>query len=183
MSTKNHLYVGAGHSNTDPGATTKGNSFTEAQLVTELRNLVVAKIREKGASVVTDGEGSINQPLSKAIELANNCSLVRIELHLNAADSPSARGVECLSIETQRPLAQKLAQAIAKKMDIRLRSEGGWKPDKAPGLPHPRLGFCQYAEGIIVECFFLSNPEELKKYLNRKDEVAAAIAETLLANC
>ena len=181
MSTKNHLYVGAGHSNTDPGAITKGNSFTEAQLVTELRNLVVAKIREKGASVVTDGEGSINQPLSKAIELANNCSPVRIELHLNSFNLPSASGVECLSLETQRPLAQKLAQAIAKKIGIRLRGEGGWKPDTAGA--HRRLAFCRGAEGIIVECFFLANPEELKKYLNRKDEVAAAIAETLLANC
>jgi len=74
MTTKNCFYIGAGHSNTDPGATTKGNSFTEAQLVTELRNLVVANMRAKGASVVTDGEGNTNQPLSEAIKLANNCS-------------------------------------------------------------------------------------------------------------
>jgi N-acetylmuramoyl-L-alanine amidase len=182
MTTKNCFYIGAGHSNTDSGATTKDNSFTEAQLVTELRNLVVAKIRAKGASVVTDGEGSTNQPLSEAIKLANNCSLARIELHLNAADSSSAAGVECLSLEKQRPLAQKLAQAIAKEMDIRLRGEdGGWKPDNAGA--HIRLAFCQKAEGIIVECFFLTNPEELKKYLKRKDKIATTIAETLLANC
>ncbi len=182
MTTRNCFYIGAGHSNTDPGATTKDNSFTEAQLVTELRNLVVANMRAKGASVVTDGEGNTNQPLSEAIKLANNCSCARIELHLNAFNSPNAAGVECLSLKTQRPLTQKLAQAIAKEMDIRLRGEdGGWKPDNAGA--HPRLAFCREAEGIIVECFFLTNPEELNKYLNRKDTVATTIAETLLANC
>jgi N-acetylmuramoyl-L-alanine amidase len=181
MTTKKCFYIGAGHSNTDPGATTKDNSFTEAQLVTELRNLVVANMRAKGASVVTDGEGNINQPLSEAIKLANNCLLARIELHLNAFNSPNAAGVECLSLEKQRPLAQKLAQAIAKEMDIPLRGkEGGWKPDDAGHLP--RLAFCREANGIIVECFFLTNPEELKKYLNRKDKVATTIAETLWAN-
>jgi N-acetylmuramoyl-L-alanine amidase len=170
------FYVGAGHSNYEPGAV--AGNLREADLMTELRNLVAERLKATGAEVVTDGEGSTNLPLSTAINLARTCPSGAIELHLNAG-SAVARGVECLSLPDQKPRAQSLARAIGAALQIPLRGDQGWKSDSEG--QHSRLGFCREGHGIVVECFFLSNPDELHKYQADKAALAKAIAEALLA--
>lgn len=143
------IYVGAGHSGTDPGAVAHG--YREADLATELRDMVAARIRAAGVAVMTDGEAGQNKSLAESITLANGCGPNRIELHLNSA-TPAAKGVECLSLEAQRPLARKVAGAIAEVMEIPLRGREGWKSDSEG--QHPRLAFCREGGGVVTECFF-----------------------------
>lgn len=169
------FYVGAGHSNVDPGAV--AGALKEAELVMELRNLVAAGLREKGATVVTDGEDKTNLPLPDSITLAKTCHSGRIELHLNSA-TPAANGVECLSLVEQCPQSRIIAKAIADTLSLSLRGDKGWKPDTSG--QHSRLAFCRKAHGIVVECFFLSNPEELQKYAAGKQGAAKAIAAALI---
>ncbi len=169
-------YIGAGHSNSDPGAVAGQES--EAELMTELRNLVASEIRHAGYTAVTDGEGSLNQPLGKSIELAKTCTATRIELHVNSVESPVAKGVECLSLPDHKKKSQAIAKAIGDTLRINVRGDSGWKPDTAG--QHSRLGFCREAEGIVVECFFLSNPAERQTYRMHKNDVAKAIASTLI---
>lgn len=170
-------YVGAGHSQKDPGATASG--YTEAELVTELRDHVARALRDAGAAVMTDGEGDANLPLPQSIALARQCALARIELHLNS-DTGGASGTECLSLPGQKPLAQAVGQAIQGVLSLPLRGEHGWKPDSAG--QHSSLGFCQKGHGVVVECFFLSNAKDLATYLPQKEEVAQAIAAAMLGS-
>lgn len=168
------IYVGAGHSDTDPGAVAKG--YTEADIAERFRNKVVAGLKLRGLEVVSDGEGTTNLPLKDAIRLAKTCTGPRVEIHLNAAANPKAAGVECLSKEKHKPLAQRLCKAVNKITGFPIRRDGGWLIDT--GGNRPRLGFCE-ADGLILELCFISNPEELAKLLGEMDRLAAEIVNVL----
>lgn len=166
--------VTAGHGAGDPGAVARTGE-TEAALMTELRDIVTAKLQVMGHKVKTDGARWQNLPLVHALTLVPGAD-VAIELHTNAVESPAARGVEVISLPAQKEMARTIARRIAHTLEIPVRGAGGWidQSQSARG----RLGFVR-AGGLVVEVFFISNPEELAKYLDRKWLVASAIAESL----
>lgn len=168
------LTVTAGHGAGDPGAVAKTGE-TEAALMTELRDKVADLLRADGHQVKTDGAPWQNLPLVHAITLVPGADIA-IELHTNAVENPAAKGVEVISMPSQKPEAWRIAQAISRVMEIPLRGEAGWidQTKSARG----RLGFVR-AGGMVVEVFFLSNPEELAKYLDRKTLVARVIADAM----
>ncbi len=161
----------AGHSEEDPGAVYSGH--TEQDLMTNLRDLVAGILLDRGHKVLTDGTRWLNLPLPYAMSLVPG-SDVALELHTNAVVDPTAKGVEVVAMPGQKAKAQRLAKAIADVLEIPLRGERGWidQTKTARG----RLGFVRVG-GMVVETFFLSNPGELRKYLERKDLVAKAIAD------
>lgn len=165
--------VTAGHGENDPGAV--AGKLTERDLMAELRNLVAARLTEMGHTVRVDGKGLQNLPLVHALTLVPGAACA-IELHTNAAVSPEACGVEVVAMPQAKARAQRLASAIAKVLGTRVRGEAGWidQSQSARG----RLGFVR-AGGMVVEAFFLSNPAELAKYLERKAQVADAVAAAL----
>lgn len=172
-----NVTITAGHGGNDPGAVAKTGQ-TEAQLMTELRNIVAGKLRATMQHTVrTDGAGWQNLPLVHALTLVPG-SDIALELHTNAHDNSAASGVEVISLPAQRAQAQRIAQAIARVMEIRVRGDNGWidQSQSARG----RLGFVRLG-GMVVEVFFLSNPAELAKYEQRKWRVASAIVEAILA--
>lgn len=73
--------------------------------------------------------------------------------------------------------AQAIARAISNTTGSRLRGDGGWIDQSQS--KRGRLGFINQADGLIVELFFISNNEELAKYLSVKWLVAKAIAATI----
>lgn len=166
--------VTAGHGDKDPGAVSKTGE-TEAKLMMDLRDIVADKLRKMGHEVKTDGAKWENWPLVRALKLIPQ-SDTAIELHTNASENTAARGVEVISLPAQREMARTLARRIAHTLEIPVRGAGGWidQSQSARG----RLAFVN-AGGLIVEVFFLSNPEELAKYHDRKWLVASAIAESL----
>ncbi len=166
--------VTAGHGDKDPGAVAKSGE-TEARLMTELRDIVAGKLRSMGHEVKTDGAKWENWPLVRALGLIPQ-SDVAIELHTNAFISEKAGGVEVISLPAQKEMARNLARRIAHTLEIPVRGAGGWIDQSASA--RGRLAFVN-AGGLIVETFFISNPMELSRYLDRKWLVASAIAETL----
>lgn len=168
------IVITAGHSIADPGAVAGG--LTEADICTDFRNLVAHYLRKDGIPFVTDGKDGENLPLAKAIALVRaNPSALSVEFHCNAAANPAATGVESLSSETGKAIGAALCQAIADAIGIKNRGAKG----EAAGQ-HSRLGFVQ-AGGIIVELFFISNPQDVRRYLDRKWLVAKAVAGVLAA--
>lgn len=171
--------VTAGHSDKEPGNTWGGH--TEAKLMDELGHLVAQNLRMAGHTVSQDGEIGENWPLSEAIRLIQNADLA-IELHTNAVNNPRAHGVEVVAMPSRKRQAQILAQAIGKAMEIPLRHERGWydandhRRARDWNLP---AAFVRHG-GLIAEVFFQSNAEELAKYLQRKEDVARAIAAAAL---
>lgn len=173
------VFVSAGHSNADPGATTKVNGpdgrtviVREADIAAEFRNMVSYYLTEREVPHETDGKGTVNIPLRDAVAKARKHPL-GVEFHCNAAGNPTATGVETLQASDDTILGAKICIAIAGALNIRNR---GAKPENAG--QHHRLAFVQ-AGGIIVELFFLSNPTDLAKYQARKWVAARAVADVL----
>ena len=167
------IVLTAGHSSTDPGACSGG--YTEAGLMLELRDVTAEMLRDMGHVVIEDGGDGDNLPLRHAISLIEQ-GAIAVELHTNASDNPTARGVEAISLPDQRRLSQRLAQRVADVLGTRVRGAGGWidQSQSARG----RLGYVN-AGGVILETFFISNPMERATYFERLPDVAMAIADTL----
>ena len=166
--------VTAGHGGNDPGAVA-ATGQTEAALMTELRDIVTHKLWAMGHTVRNDGGWRENLPLPYAMTLVPGCDAA-IELHTNASVNKTARGVESVSLIPQRELSRTISRRIAHVLETPVRGAGGWidQSQTARG----RLGFVRVG-GIVVETFFISNPEELARYDARKWLVATAIAEAL----
>jgi N-acetylmuramoyl-L-alanine amidase len=165
------ILVSAGHGGTSPGASYFGH--TEAALMLELRNYVSMRLLERGHAVMQDGGDHENLPLPEAVKLIKGMD-VAIELHTNAA--PGGAGVELVSLPRHKAQAQKIARAIGRALSIPVRRDGGWM--RQEDTPHGSLAFVR-AGGMVVEVFFLSNRDELDRYLKAKHDVAEAIAEAL----
>jgi N-acetylmuramoyl-L-alanine amidase len=167
------IFVGAGHGEGDPGAV--NGSWREADLATRLRDKIAAILITRGMTVKTDGPVGVNQRLSQSIAIAKTCDIA-VELHFNAGPS-TAQGVEVLSLPSDKSLSQDLAQTIAFLTKSPVRGEGGWKSDSSG--QHHRLGFCREGGGVVVEVAFISNNNEMKRYLDREGDIADAIARAL----
>lgn len=166
-----NIFISAGHSNADPGAV--NGSVTEAHIVTDFRNMVAHYLREAGVQFASDGDGNDNKPLAQAVKLIKRGDLA-VEFHCNASSNPTATGVETLSGPKDKTIGAAICQTIAETLNIRNRGA----KDEGSGQ-HSRLAFVQ-AGGIIVELFFISNPTELRAYLDKKWLVARAVAKKLL---
>lgn len=164
------LFISAGHSHSDPGASAFG--FTEADICLDFRDLLADYLRDK-LVFSKDGERGKNLPLRQAVRMAAKHDLA-VEFHCNAA-GPLASGVETLSHPEHYPLGTKLCQAVAKVLGIPNR---GAKPEDSG--QHSRLAFISDGGGIIVELFFLTNKSDLSKYIAKRGEVVKAIGEVLL---
>lgn len=166
------IFVSAGHSNVDPGATAFGRR--EADIAVEFRNLVSFYLTRDGVPHELDGHGTENLPLSTAAARARRHP-IGVEFHCNAASSSAATGAECLSGQKDVVLSAQISAAIANALGIRNR---GAKPENAG--QHSRLAFVQ-AGGIIVELFFLTNRLDLAAYDARKWVAARDVAAVLTA--
>lgn len=171
----NKVTITAGHGGKDSGAVAKDGT-TEASIATEMRNIIKYYLEKEGVTVVTDGIGNQNLPLKEAVKLIKG-SKIAIELHCNASSNIKARGVECLARPQHKSISQKIAKAIADVMEIPLRGDKGYQPENAG--QHKRLAFVSNG-GIIVELFFISNPDELEIYKSKKWLIGKAIANELL---
>lgn len=166
--------VTAGHSNTDPGAVSGKDK--EADFVVKVRNAVELYLLRAGLTVKTDGTGSINLPLTNAIQIIRGSSTA-IEFHLNASSNPQANGVETIALPEDKKLAQEISKAIAGVTGSRLRGKDGWidQSDSARG----KLGFVSNG-GLIVELGFISNPQEFAVLQAKYWLVAKAVADVII---
>ncbi len=170
------VFIGAGHSNQDPGAVSADRVLRESSLAVQLRDAIAANLFLREVPHKTDGAPGMNSPLRDSIAIAKTCDGPRIELHMNAGP-PTAKGIECLSLKESYSLAQKLAKAIWDNTKSPLRGDRGWKDQS--GGQHHRLAFCVDAKGIIVEVEFISNRSAMTKYLSTREAIAVSIADVL----
>lgn len=167
------LLISAGHSNTDPGAVFGG--YKEAELATELRDLIVKELDKTPIKILTDGKTGDNKPLREAISLIKSSDLA-VEIHFNAAGSAFAQGVESISLKDKKEISQKLSASVSSVIGSRLRGDSGWidQSQSARG----KLGFVQ-AGGIITEICFITNTLEMQCYQANKLKLARVWALTL----
>lgn len=167
------MFISAGHSNSDPGAVSGGRR--EADIAVEMRNIVSFYLTRAGIKHQVDGAGTKNLPLADTVAITRKKNEVEIEFHCNAS-SNMASGCEILCAPKDEHLAIDLCKAIASTLGIHNR---GVKPENAGH--HSKLAFVQ-AGGLIVELFFITNPNDVAKYDAKKWLVGKAIADVLSAH-
>ena len=173
--TKKVVAITAGHNDKDPGAV--NGDYKESIIAVEFRNEIAKRVRAAGYTVLTDGDGTRNEILSNAVKLAKEADLA-IEFHLNASDNKTAKGVEALALDKDKAICQKLCKVTADVLNTTIRgADGGWKSQSSG--QHSKLAFCS-AGGIIMEAFFISNEDELKKYFANREALFDAIAKVII---
>ena len=175
------IVITAGHGirngRIDSGAVAKDGT-TEASIAVDMRGIIKYYLERSGITVLTDGVGKENKSLADAVKLIGR-GAVAVEIHTNAstnASSAAAKGVEVLSLNKDKPLAQKIAAAIGGVTGFSLRGDKGWQPQSIS--PHGRLAYVS-GGGLIVELFFISNPTELAVYRDKRWLIGKAIARVL----
>lgn len=166
--------VCAGHDFINVGA--RGCGYKEEVLAVKLRDRIYNALVAASIQTLRDGVEGGNYSLRKAIHIANKADIA-IDIHFNASENPAATGIEALAYSSNEKLCQDLCEAIAKVTGITLRGDKGYK-DSHSGH-HSKLGFCE-AGGIVLEICFISNPSDMKKYVENKLAVAEALAEVLI---
>lgn len=167
--------ISAGHGGADPGAC--ANGYTEAAIALDMRELVAKRLIEMRHTVFQDGGQGENLPLKMALPLVKGTDLA-VELHCNAAANLQAGGVEVIAPPALKPVAQRIARAIAAETGQKLRGQGGWIDQSQS--QHAKLAFVQ-AGGLIVEMVFITNLADLRAFLAAKERVAQAIAGAICA--
>jgi len=176
------IFVGAGHSNTpgrDMGAS--GNGYIEGNLTVDFRNKLVEELRELGADVIIDKDGSVFwETINKFKTLVDSKSIV-VDIHFNAA-VPAATGTETLIPEVhtkfERELAEKVSETIGDTLGIKLR---GWKGVKTESESHHgRLGWMRLnGENILLEICFITNSSDMSSYCEKENILAEKLAKVL----
>jgi N-acetylmuramoyl-L-alanine amidase len=173
------IYLSAGHTNVvglDRGAS--GNGYIEGILTVELRDMIACHLRSMGINAVTDPN---ENALSKTIAFFKRLVGVKdiaVDIHFNAA-TPVATGTEVFVPDEptsfERNLATDICIAMSKSLGIFNR--GVKRPkDSARGS----LGWMGIpCENILIEVCFISNPNDMAKYVKYADAMARSVAIVL----
>ena len=171
------VIITAGHSNIDCGAINRITGDKESDIAVDMRNMLKHYLELQGVYVSTDGLGKDNQPLKEAVKLLCGGTLA-IEIHCNASSNTKAGGVEALAEPRHLHVCQQLCKSISESMGIPLRGQdNGWKAEDSG--QHSKLAYVSKG-GIILEMFFISNPDELKIWKAKKWIVAKNLAAVIL---
>lgn len=166
-----YIFISAGHSHTDPGA--PGSGVREADIVLEFRDLLANALEARGVQFQRDGREGENLPLSQAVMMAADADIA-VEFHCNAFGSLSVSGVETLSGPEHVELGARICEVVSETLGIPNRGAKGESSGQ-----HSRLAFISRGRGIIVELFFISNPDDVEKYRRLKIALAEELANLL----
>jgi len=176
------IFLSAGHANTkgrDNGAA--GNGFIEGVEMAELRQIIAKELEVIGAEVITDKDDSILADTLKEFKPKTTENDIAIDFHLNSA-TPKATGVETLVPDPptalERKLAENISQTVSNILGIPLRGVKGVKTEGES--QHKRLGFMRLAgTTVLLEVCFISNPNDIKSYREKRFELGKALAKVL----
>jgi len=167
------ICIDAGHRNNVNDFGASGNGHKESALALQICKQLQAKLASMGHTVVMTRESesttiSVDGRPRKAKQAG--CDWL-VSIHLNAAGTPQAHGVEVL-YKTQKNVATVVSAKLAKATGF---SNRGAKQRNDLGVLN---GF---GNAILVECGFISNATEAKKLATPSFQtiVANAIAEGL----
>jgi len=170
-------FISAGHNpkgiKVDPGAV--ANGLREADLTVEFRNLVVKELLKRNVKVITDKDDERLADYLKRIKTGSGS--VVLEFHFDAAVSSSATGTTSLfgsdADRLDKAFAKELVEATSTILGIKNRGSLSEKESHRGSLGLMRK------EGIVslLEICFISNPNDIKAYNLKKNELAVKIAQ------
>lgn len=180
------LFLSAGHSTTpgrDRGAVSHDGKHIEGNIVAEFRTLVFDSLLKRyGYRASVDSNDSI---LSQTIALFRQWATPRcvlVEFHCNASANARAQGIECIVPEKPSQFEEVMAFEICKALEgatgFPLRGNRGVKKESESA--RGKLGWLRMAgDNVIVELFFITNPQEVATWNRSKFEAADRVADVL----
>lgn len=179
------IFLSAGHGEringvNEPGAIVAGT--TEAREMILTRDLIVAALRSRGAEVLSIPDDLSPNGTFAWINSRARSGDVALEIRANAFSNPSVRGaaVYYIANNAQRKSHAELVLLALLRRLPQLPSRGAL-PDTASGLGS--LAFCRQTQppSLLMEVGFLTNPDDRFILQNQRQEVAAGIADGLIA--
>ena len=177
------IFISAAHGGkeagrTDPGSIAGGTN--EAKEMILLRDLIVTELRARNFEVLAVPDGLSAQQTIAWINSRARQKDVALEIHADAASSPSVRGASIFYIasnDERRSNAELLLVGLLRR--VPQLPNRGVKPDSASGLG--RLAFCrQTAIGsLLMQVGFLTSPDDRALLQTRRRDFALGIADGL----
>lgn len=181
------IYLSAGHSNTkgrDRGAV--ANGYYEGDLMVIFREKVAYYLLKKyNIKAVLDGSDTILAESLNFFKKITDSTCILVDFHLNSFNNVS-KGVETLIptnySQFELKLAGNISDVVAKSLDTVLRGStkgvAGVKTEAES--QHKSLGWMRLVgENVLSELCFISNPTEIKRFIDRMDLVSELVADEL----
>lgn len=174
------IFLTAGHHNRDSGAI--GHGYKESDLTKEIRDLTAARIRQLDSTVdlwLDDDNDTLTQVIHKVKSKAKPTD-VWLELHFDAASSPTATGATALVAANAREKSKKLAAdlvSIGSKV-LGIRNRGVMSELNSN---RGRLGMLHTAaSSVLYEVAFISNENDVEAYQDMKYWLSDELARVLI---
>lgn len=179
------VVVDAGHGGMDPGKVGSDNTLEKdvnlaialkLQAELEAKGVKVIMTRSDDSSLETDG--AVNK---KKSDMVNRLKLINeaaadylVSIHQNSFPDPAVKGGQVFYYGTS-DAGRQLAYAIQKNIRSDIDPDNNRQPKEGNDYYLLRESECP---GVIVECGFLSSPEEAKKLVTEEYQIkmAACIA-------
>lgn len=174
------IAISAGHSNVpgkDRGAV--GCGLIEGDETVKIRNRVKYHLERLGSKVSVDPDNNVTWQAVALFKKYFSDKDVVIDIHLNAAGSEKATGCEVVIpdkyTDFEYTVANELSTAISSSLKIRNR---GVKVESQTARKK-LLWMTIPAENLLIECFFITNPDDVASYTLYFDSMCKSIAEVL----
>lgn len=163
------IVLDAGHGGFDGGCVGKTTNVTEAELNLEVTKLLAEYLKDFGFNVVLTRSGKDALGKDKVADMEKRKGIINrvnpimvVSIHMNSFTDPSESGVQTFYKENNVE-SQALAQSIQAQLQLSIENAR----ESANHGDYYILD-CSNATSCIVECGFLSNPND-EKLLNNKD--------------
>ena len=173
------VYIDVGRGGTDTGYKTK-DGVLEKDVNLQISKLVSSRLSSQGdVSVVVSRNTDTNLSNSERVEDANqqNADLF-VSIHMTGNEDPTAEGVQTFyrvgADDASDELATLVQRSIAAYVNLKDRGVTPFTFNVLEGNNMP---------AILIQCGFLSNPEEEKKLINSEfqKDLAEGIAQGILS--
>lgn len=160
------IFVSAGHGGKQPGAV-KG-SLIEKNFTLDIANRLAKLLRDAGHTVVQNRTTDVDCTPEKATQLANSSGAdFFVEIHLNSFALSTAKGCEVYYYKGDSK-GQKLATDVCKAIaGLGYANRGAKANTGYYVIKNTKM------TAILVECCFLSSPEDMARF--NADKMAKAI--------
>ncbi|WP_017317480.1 hormogonium tapered terminus morphoprotein TftA [Mastigocladopsis repens] len=175
------IFISAAHGGKEAGGIDPGSiagSTSEAKEMILLRDLIVTELRARNFEVLAVPDDLSAQQTITWINSRARQKDVALEIHADAASSPSVRGASIFYIANnneRRSHAELLLVGLIRR--VPQLPNRGVKPDTASGLG--RLAFCRQTAtaSLLMQVGFLTSPDDRALLQTRRRDFALGIAD------
>ena len=181
------VIIDAGHGGEDCGAISQGGAY-EKDINLQIASVLKEKLEEKGYAVIMTrtedkmlySEEENIKGMRKLSDLKNRCRIAEghddaifVSIHMNSFGSPGCSGLQVYYSDASEK-SRALAESIQYTVKSTVQPENGRVVKSGKGLY--LLDNCPIT-AVLVECGFLSNPEESEKLSEKEyqNELSFAI--------